>query len=75
MFISVESKLYRIKFEKIEADVTEKFTVFKFYNYESFQKRTRKFIIIIINNILNIEYAKFNLYEDQPESIRIRVII
>lgn len=39
MFVSVESKLYRIKFEKIEADVTEKFTVFKFYNYESFQKR------------------------------------
>lgn len=36
---------------------------------------TRKFIIIIINSILNIEYAKFNLYEDQPESIRIRVII
>lgn len=36
---------------------------------------TCKFIILVINSILNIEYAKFNLYEDQSESIRIRVII
>ena len=38
MFISVECKLYHIKFEKIEADVTEIFTIFKFYKYGSFQR-------------------------------------